>query len=158
MEGTEVNSNSSFVPFEMRSITRSNKLVDSEAPRIASISTQSNSIHKSGYIESRTVRFLLDTGAEAIAIGREILTTLPKSLRTAFQDRSSTLKVANGDSVVAYGPVLCNISLLGRTVLEAICVMPNIDEAIMGMPTLSALSALSALSLCTTLAGVEVLK
>ena len=151
-EGTGVNSNSSFVPLEKQSITGSNELVDSGAPRIAPISTQSNSIRVSGYTESRTVRFLLDTGAEVTAIGREILATLPKSLRTAFQDRSSTLKVANDDSIVAYRPVLCNISVLGRTVLEAVYVMVNTDEAILGMP------ALTALGLCITLAGVEVLK
>ena len=106
----------------------------------------------SRYIESRTVRFLLDTGTEVTSIERKILATLPKSLRTAFQDRSCTLKVANGDSVVAYGPVLCNISALGKTVLEAVYVMPNTDEAILGM------LSLKALGLCITLAGVEVLK
>ena len=150
-EGTGVNSNSSFVLSEKQSITRTNELIYSGALRIASISTQSNSICV-GYIESRTVRFLLDSGAEVTVIGEEILATLPKSLRTVFQDRSSTLKVANGDSVVVYGPVLCNISVLERTVLEAVYVMPNTEEAILGTP------ALTALGLCITLAEVEVLK
>ena len=151
-EETGVNSNSSFLPLEKQCITGTNDLVDLGAPRIAPISTQSSIVRVSGYIESRTVRVLLDTGAEVTAIGREILATLPKSLRTAFKDQSNTLTVANGDSVVAYGPVLCNISVLGRTVLEAVYVMPNTDEVIMGTP------ALTALGLCITLAGVEVLK
>ena len=106
----------------------------------------------SGFIEKKTVKFLLGTGAEVTAIGRGVLGTLPKTLRTAFQDRSSTLKMANGQSVIASGPVLCNISLLGKTVLEAVYVMSDTDEAILGMP------ALTALGLCITLAGVEVMK
>ena len=69
-----------------------NELVDSEAPRIAPISTQGTSIRVSGFIESKTVKFLLNTGAEMTAIGREILAILPKALRTSFQDQSVTLK------------------------------------------------------------------
>ena len=86
------------------------------------------------------------------AIGRGVPSTLPKTLRTAFQNRSSTLKMANGESVIANEPVLCNISLLGKTVLEAVYVMSDTDEAILGMP------ALTALGLCIILAGVEVMK
>ena len=60
--------------------------------------------------------------------------------------------MANGESVIANGPVLCNISLLGKTVLEVVYVMSDTDEAILGMP------ALMALGLCIILAGVEVVK
>ena len=105
-----------------------------------------------GLSKKKTVKFLLGTGAEVTAIGRGVLGTLPKTLRTAFQDRSSTLKIANGENVIASGPMLCNISLLGKTVPEAVYVMSDTDEAILGMP------ALTALGLCITLAGVEVMK
>ena len=152
MTGVESCSNSSPVQLENKSNAGMDELDYSEAPRIAPISTQGKSIHVSGFIEGKTVKFLLDTGAEVTAIGRGVLSTLPKTLRTAFQDRSSTLKMANGESVIAYGPVLCNISLLGKTVLEAVYVMSDTNEAILGMP------ALTALSLCITLAGVEVVK
>ena len=114
-----------------------NELDYSEAPRVAPISTQGKSIHVSGFIERKTVKFLLDTEAELTATGRGVLSTLPKALRTAFQDRSSTLKMANGESVIANGPVLCNISLLGKTVMEAVYVMSDTDEAILGMPVLT---------------------
>ena len=106
----------------------------------------------SGYIESKTVQIFLDKGAEVTAIWARILATLPKSLRTAFQVWSSTLKVANEDSLVANGLVLCNIFELGRTVLEAVHVMPTTDEVIMGMPVLTALG------LYITWAEMEVLK
>ena len=60
--------------------------------------------------------------------------------------------MANGESVIANRPVLCNISLLGKTVLEAVYVMSDTDEAILGM------LALTALGLYITLTGVEVVK
>ena len=151
-EGIEINSNSSFVPFEKHHIAGTKESVDSEVPRIAPISAQSNNIYMSGYIESKTVQIFLDKGAEVTAIWARILATLPKSLRTAFQVWSSTLKVANEDSLVANGLVLCNIFELGRTVLEAVHVMPTTDEVIMGMPVLTALG------LYITWAEMEVLK
>ena len=152
MTGVESCSNSSLVQLENKSNARMDELAYSETPRIAPISTQGKSIHVSGFIEKKTVKFLLDTGAEVTAIWCGVLGTLPKTLRTAFQDRSSTLKMANGESVIANGPVLCNISLLGKTVLEAVYAMSDTDEAILGMP------ALTALGLCITLAGMEVVK
>ena len=95
--------NSSFVSFENWSIAGMNELVDSEAPRITPIRTQGTSICVSGFIESKMVKFLFDTGAEVTAIGREILAILPKSLRTAFQDQFSTLKMANGERSLLTG-------------------------------------------------------
>ena len=92
--------NSSFVTFENWSISGINKLVDSEAPRIAPISTQGKSFHVSEFIERKTVTFLFDTGAEVTAIGRGVLGTLPKILKTTFQDRSNTLKMTNGESIM----------------------------------------------------------
>ena len=115
MTGVESCSNSSLVQLENKSNAGMEELDYSEAPRIAPISIQGKSIHVSGFIERKTVKFLLDTGAEVTAIGRGVLGKLPKTLRTAFQDRSSTLKMANGESVIANGPVLCNISLLRKT-------------------------------------------
>ena len=97
MTGVESCSNSSLVQLENKSNAGMDELAYSEAPRITPISTQGKSIHVSGFIEKKTVKLLLDTVAEMTAIGREVLGTLPKKLRTAFQDRSSTLKMANGE-------------------------------------------------------------
>ena len=152
MTGVESCSNSSLVQLENKSNAGMEELDYSEAPGIAPISTQGKSIHMSGFMERKTVRFLRDTGAEVTAIGRGVLATLPKTLRTAFQDRSNTLKMANGESVIANGPALRTISLLRKTVLEAVYVMSETDEATLGMP------ALTALDLCITLAGVEEVK
>ena len=97
MTGVESCSNSSLVQLENKSNAGMDELAYSDAPQIAPISTQGKSIHVSGFIEWKTVKFLLDTGAEVTSIGRGVLVTLPKTLRTAFQDRSSTLKMANGE-------------------------------------------------------------
>ena len=57
MTGIESCSNSSLVQLENKSNAGMDELAYSEAPRIAPISTQGKSIHVSGFIERKTVKF-----------------------------------------------------------------------------------------------------
>ncbi len=108
-------------------------------------------LYVSGLIEGCKVRFLIDTGAEITVIGSEVVGHLPRSIRMAFLERSYTLVMASGHRVTAQGPVLCKLTIAGRTVIEPVCSLPSAKDTILGMP------ALKALGCCVTVAGVEVL-
>ena len=47
--------------------------------------------------------------------------------------------MASGERVLAKGPVLCNITINGHTILESVCVMSTGPQALLSMPALVAL-------------------
>ena len=58
---------------------------------------------------------------------------MPKALRTAFQDGTKTLQVADGKSLQAKEPVLCNVTIGGRTVIDTVYAAPIADTTILGL-------------------------
>ena len=92
-----------------------------------------------GCVEGKEVDFLIDTGADVTLISLNFLETLSKPLRVAFQDRSYALHLADGKTMMAKGPALCNITVGTRSVLELVYAAPITDRALMGLSTLSAL-------------------
>ena len=85
------------------------------------------------------MEFVVDTGVDVTFINLQFLETLPKPIRVAFQDRSHTLHLADGNALIAKGPALCNITVGTRTVLELVYAAPITDRALMGLSTLAAL-------------------
>ena len=147
MGASEIDPHSANEPVSIRE----SALGLTEAQRVAPIGGKAKSLVVSGFVEGVGLRFLVDTGAEISVVSLATLAKFPKALRIAFQDNSRVLKMANGEEVVAKGPVLCNITVRGRTVLEAICAMNITEEAILGMP------AMDALGFQMSVAGLELL-
>ena len=96
-------------------------------------------IYVTGEIGKTEIEFLVDTGAEITVISESKFQNLPKQLRNKFDRISTSMKVANGASVSAKGPVMCQLSVMGRSVLEAIYVVKLTDDGLLGMPVLTAL-------------------
>ncbi len=92
-----------------------------------------------GYLERKPLEFLVDTGAETTLISFSVLDSLPRALRTCFQDNSSTLQLADGEDFVAKGPVVCNLTVSGRTIVESVYAAAISDSAILGFPALESL-------------------
>jgi transposase InsO family protein len=67
------------------------------------------------------------------------VTTLPRTLRAAFQDVAGNLTMASGQCVAAKGPVLCDVEVCGRQITEAVYAMDMPDEGILGVPALKEL-------------------
>ena len=106
---------------------------------VASADSKRKGLFVDGYVERKKITFLVDTGAEPTLISLDVLKELPKPLRRAFQDCSSTLQLADGQALRAQGPVMCNITVAGRSVLEAIYAAPIADHAILGLEAMIAL-------------------
>ncbi len=123
---------------------------NNEPPAVTSVLPRRNGLFITGRVEGQKVRFLIDTGAEPTILSTRILRSLPKTLRSAFQDKSTRLQLADGQPLHAQGPVLCNLTIGDKTVVEAVYVAPVEDEAILGLDTLRALG------LNLSLAGVSV--
>ena len=117
---------------------------------VASADSKRRGLFVDGYVERKKITFLVDTGAEPTLISLAVLKELPKPLRRAFQDCSSTLQLADGQALRAQGPVMCNITVAGRSVLEAIYAAPIADHAILG------LEAMISLGLSLDIAGRRV--
>jgi hypothetical protein len=109
------------------------------------------SLYVTGQLEGTKVRFLVDTGAERSVMGAGVLASLPEKVREAFRMKSCNLLMANQQREVAPGPVVCQVMVEGRTVLEPFCVLKDMEGAILGMP------ALCELGLEVTVAGVDLL-
>ena len=92
-----------------------------------------------GCVEGKEVEFVIDTGADVTLISLALLETLPKPMRIAFQDRSHVLHLADGKTMMAKGPALCNVTVGTRSVLELVYAAPITDRALMGLSTSSAL-------------------
>lgn len=118
---------------------------------VATVEGSGKNLYLTGFVEQSKVRFLIDTGAEVTVINLETLSTLPKVIRTAFSERRRKLVTVSGEEVTALGPVLCHLSINGRTVLEAVCAAPFPEAAVLGVP------ALTALGCNMTVAGIDVL-
>ena len=119
-------------------------------PRVAPIVEKGKSMYVNGSLEGVTVKFLVDTGAEATAINFDLLAKLPRVTRAAFNGKEGTLITASGERVPVRGPVPCKITVAGRTVLESVYATPFPEAAILGMP------ALAELGCNVTIAGMEV--
>ena len=119
-------------------------------PRVAPIVEKGKSMYVNGSLEGVTVKFLVDTGAEATAINFDLLEKLPRVTRAAFNGKEGTLITASGERVPVRGPVPCKITVAGRTVLESVYATPFPEAAILGMP------ALAELGCNVTIAGMEV--
>ena len=104
----------------------------------------------SGYLENRKIRFLIDTRSEITVISRKVFISLPRQLRSQFESREHTLITANGAPKTAKGPLLCTLTIAGRSILEPVCAMEGGPPSILSMP------ALLAFGFHMTVAGVEV--
>ena len=115
-----------------------NTPVQAEAiPKVMSASRGQGGLILNGQVDGVGVRFLVDTGAEPTVISLEFLQKLPKKLRTLFQDSMSRLHNADGSDLRAQGPVLCQVTVGGRTVTDAVYAAPIAGvEAILGLDTL----------------------
>ena len=138
-------------PVSMEGAVVGNAAGDLTAPLVAPVTSGPTSVHMRGKLEGRPVRFLVDTGAEISAISFATLAKLPKVIRATFQDHTHTITTVSGEKVPAKGPVLCNISIAGRVVMDAVIAMEMVPEAILSLPTLNALGC------HLTVAGVELL-
>ena len=96
-------------------------------------------IHLDGTVSGVKVNMLVDTGADPTVISLETLAKLPRKQRMAFQDSTSRLQVADGTDLCARGPVLCEVQVNGRIVVDAVYAAPIKDEAILGLETLAAM-------------------
>ena len=134
---------------EVKQIGPSN--VTHAGPSVQAVDTgKSVGLFVKGVLEGKEVEFLVDTGANATLISLALLETLLKSIRTTFQDRLSTLTLADGKKMLAREPVLSNIKMGNLSILEAIYAAPIAERALMG------LSTIEALNFQLTVAGVEV--
>ena len=97
-------------------------------------------IYVTGEIDKTEIEFLVDTGAEITVISESKFQNLPKQLRDKFDQISTSMKVANGASVSAKGSVMCQLSVMGGSELEANYVAKLTDDGLLGMPALTALS------------------
>ena len=96
-------------------------------------------IYVTGKIGKTEIEFLGDTGAEITVISESKFQNLPKQLQDKFDRTSTSMKVANDALVSAKGPVMCQLSVMGRLVLEAIYIAKLTDDDLLGMPALTAL-------------------
>jgi hypothetical protein len=109
-------------------------------PRVARMGPGIRSVHIKGSIEGQKVSFLVDTGAEVTGISYATLARLPGAVRDEFEAESKhTVSTVTGQQVTAKGPVLCHISVNGKTVVDAVIAMEMQQEAILSLPTLEAL-------------------
>ena len=122
------------------------------APLIKSVQPRYNGMFINGSLNNINVSFLIDTGAEPTVISRKVLACLPKSVRTKFYDNISKLQTADGADLPANGPVLCELTIERRTVIETIYAANISDSAILG------LAAMEALGLELSIAGIKVLR
>ena len=104
--------------------------------KLSAMSTGKNSLYMKGTIEGGAVKFLIDTGAENSVVSLKVLSKLSKEVRSKFQDTVSVLQLADGKELYAKGPVLCEIEVNGRRVLDVVYAAPVKDEAILGLATL----------------------
>ena len=123
---------------------------NNKPPAVTLVLPRRSGLFITGQVEGQKVKFLVDTGAEPTILSTRILRSLPKTLRSTFQDKSTRLQLADGQPLHAQGPVLCNLTMGDKTVLEAAYVAPVEDEAILGLDTLRALG------LNLSIAGVSV--
>ena len=108
-------------------------------PVVTSVLPRRSGLFITGRIEGQKVEFLVDTGAEPTILSTLLKRSLPKTLRSAFQDKSTRLQLADGQRLHAQGSVLCNVCVDDKTILEAVYAAPIEDEAILGLDTLRAL-------------------
>jgi hypothetical protein len=109
-------------------------------PRLARMGPGIRSVHIKGSIEGQKVSLLVDTGAEVTGISYATLARLPGAVRDEFEAESKhTVSTVTGQQVTAKGPVLCHISVNGKTVVDAVIAMEMQQEAILSLPTLEAL-------------------
>ena len=112
---------------------------DAAQPSGSPPSSRRTGIHLDGTVAGVKVSMLVDTGADPTVISLETLAKLPRRQRMAFQDSSSKLQVADGTDLCAKGPVLCEVQVNGRIVVDAVYAAPIKDEAILGLETLAAM-------------------
>ena len=122
------------------------------APRIMSVQPRHDGMFINGSLNNINVFFLIDTGAELTVISRNLLACLPKSVRTKFYDNISKLQTADGADLIANGPILCELTIEGKTVIEAIYAANISDSAILR------LAAMEALGLELSIAGIKVFR
>lgn len=104
-----------------------------------------------GYIGGKAVSFLMDSGAQVTLVSMQVLSSLPRAIRAAFQDVSGSLTMASGQSVFAKGPVLCEIEVGDKVIVETVYAMEMPDAGILGLP------ALRELGVKMTLGGIDLL-
>ncbi len=85
-----------------------------------------------GKVEGVTMEFLADTGAEGTILSLRCLEQMPRDVRLKFLDSTGTIFMADGTKVQTRGPVLCQITIGSRTVLDAVFAADIEDHALLG--------------------------
>jgi transposase InsO family protein len=119
-------------------------------PKVAATEKKRIGPTVSGLVEGVGVKFLADTGAESTILSLRCYDTLPREVKMKFQDNSSTITMADGSSVHTKGPVLCNVAVGGRSVLDVVFVADIEDYALLGW------DAQLGLGVVYSIAGVDV--
>jgi hypothetical protein len=108
-------------------------------PKFTSIRPRQSGLFLAGKVNGVSMSFLVDTGAEPTIVGFSVLQLFPKTTRNSFQNQTAQLQLADGQSLAALGPVMCQVTVGEKTVLDTIYVAAIEDEAILGLGTLNAL-------------------
>jgi hypothetical protein len=122
-----------------------------DPPIVAGAKERPRSIYMRGRLEGKALRFLVDTGAEVTSISLSILDQLPRQLREQFKEGGYFVTTVSGAKVMARGPVTCNLTIGGRTIVEPVIAMDIACDAILGLP------AMESLGTSMTVAGESVL-
>jgi predicted aspartyl protease len=110
-----------------------------ESQGVSRVTPHRQGIYLKGFIESKPLEFLVDTGSEPTIISHQILSSLPKHFKTTFQDHHKTFQLADGQDMAAQGPVFCNITVNNKNVVDAVYAANISDKAILGRSTMQAL-------------------
>ncbi len=78
------------------------------------------------------VDMLCDTGAESTVLSQKYLHKLPCSVQKQFRDKVTRITMANGEAAIGYGPILSEIEVNGRTILEVVVIADIPDPALLG--------------------------
>jgi hypothetical protein len=108
-----------------------------EPPRrlVATVTRDHNGPTLSGTVEGVTVRFLVDSGAEGTVINQKCLERLPRAIQEKFAASTGSVYAADGRKMESKGPVLCQLEIAGKRVLDTVYVGEIEDEALLGWET-----------------------
>ena len=136
--GQPVASNTSS-PNRNGSICCKSVFIPSTGAKIATIAERRKRPTLTGSVENVKVEFLVDTGAESTVLSKRCFETLPRNVRSKFQDSTSSIYVADGTRVWSKGPVLCNIVVGNCSIYDIVFVAEMEDYALLGWDAQQAL-------------------
>ncbi len=94
----------------------------------------------SGLVSGVEVKFLVDSGSDCTPLSWKCLEILPRDVRDKFHDNNMNIYSADNEKIRVKGPVLCELEIGDRKVLEAIVAAEITNCAILGGETQQALN------------------